>query len=423
RLRLAALDAAGRCGSVDHPVKAALTSAGGVEISDLLLGPPPPAGQAFEPAVEVVVEGGEMLAHLEVTGRDRSRLEKTTVTLEVTESETGPSIVDATVRMADLEGGRGRAAQAGLAAGLLPPGSYVARAVVAVGGKPVAAVTRPFRVEPSRAAGSSRGPFAALSLETRPFDRADLLGPETLGHFLDRLAELAPGAASPPLGDALALARSGQPDKMLDRLGGAAKEDVRIAFLRGIALYARGNLPGAMTQLQTALRLQSDFLPAAVYLGGCYAAGGKDSDAIGAWQTALVGESGTAAVYAVLGDALLREKDGEQAIEVLKEGLHSWPDDEGLKRRLGLAHALAGQREQALPLLVDWVDRHPEDRGALFATLALLFQAFTQESAGAVAPAERERIVRYAKAYVEGQGPNRQVVQQWLKYLQSRPAR
>lgn len=365
-----------------------------------------------------------MLAHLEVTGRDRSRLAETTVTLEVAESETGPSIVEAPVRMADTEGGRARTAQADLAAGLLPPGSYVARAVVALGGKRVAAVTRPFRVEPPRvAAGPSQGPLAALGLETRPFDRAELLRPEVLGHFLDRMAELAPGATSPPLGEALALARAGQPDRMLDCLGGAAKEDVRFAFLRGIALYARGNLPGATTQLQEALRLQSDFLPAAVYLGGCYAAGGKDSDAIGAWQTALIGESGSAAVYAVLGDALLREKDGDQAIDVLKEGLQAWPDDEGLKRRIALSYALAGRREQALPLLLDWVDRHPEDRVALFATLALLFQAFTQEAAGTAHPVERERLLRYAKAYVDGQGPNRQVVEQWLKYLRSQPAR
>jgi VWFA-related protein len=424
RLRLAALDAAGRRGSVDHQVKAALTSAGGVEISDLLLGPLPPAGQALEPAIDVVVEGGEMLAHLEVTGRDRSRLGETTVTLEVAESETGPSIVEAPVRMADTEGGRARTAQADLAAGLLPPGSYVARAVVALGGKRVAAVTRPFRVEPPRvAAGPSQGPLAALGLETRPFDRAELLRPEVLGHFLDRMAELAPGATSPPLGEALALARAGQSDRMLDRLGGAAKEDVRFAFLRGIALYARGNLPGATTQLQEALRLQSDFLPAAVYLGGCYAAGGKDADAIGAWQTALIGENGSAAVYAMLGDALLREKDGDQAIDVLKEGLQAWPDDEGLKRRIALSYALAGRREQALPLLLDWVDRHPEDRVALFATLALLFQAFTQEAAGTAHPVERERLLRYAKAYVDGQGPNRQVVEQWLKYLRSQPAK
>ena len=36
-----------------------------------------------------------------------------------------------------------------------------------------------------------------------------------------------------------------------------------------------------------------------------------------------------------------------------------------------------------------WVDRHPEDRGALFATLALLFEGFTHEAASAGPPAPR----------------------------------
>ena len=50
-----------------------------------------------------------------------------------------------------------------------------------------------------------------------------------------------------------------------------------------------------------------------------------------------------------------------------------------------MAYAMAGRAEEALPLLTAWVDAHPEDKRALFATLALLFEGFSRETAGAAA--------------------------------------
>ena len=193
-----------------------------------------------------------------------------------------------------------------------------------------------------------------------------------------------------------------------------------MAFLRGVSYYARGNLPAALTQLQAALRLDSELFPAAVYMGACYAASGKDLDAIGAWQTALIGEVGSPVLYALLSDALVRAKEQEQALAILNEGLAAFPDDKGLRRRLGMAYAMAGRGEEALPLLTSWVDAHPEDQEALFATLALLFEGFSRETAGAAPLEERQRLTRYAKAYVDGKGPNREVIERWLRYLESR---
>jgi hypothetical protein len=81
---------------------------------------------------------------------------------------------------------------------------------------------------------------------------------------------------------------------------------------------------------------------------------------------------------------------------------------------------MAGDREEALPILTAWVEKHPEDTRALFATLALLFEGFAREAAGAAPAEERQRLVRFARTYVDGKGPNREVVARWLKYLESR---
>jgi tetratricopeptide (TPR) repeat protein len=314
-----------------------------------------------------------------------------------------------------------RVARVTVAGGLLPPGDYVARAAVSAGGKPVATLTRPFRVEvPLAGAPLTRAPRAALLTEQRPYDRAELLAPDVIAHFLDRLGLLDASPLPPGLAAAVEDARSGRPEAMLGRLSGAVKQDARVSFLRGVAYYASADLNAAVTQLQAALRARSDFLPAAVYLGACYAAGGKDLDAIGAWQTALIGESGSLTLYQVLADALLRVREADQAIAIVAEGLASFPEDEGLRLRLGLAHAMAGHPEEALTLLAAWVDAHPDDTRALFATLALLFDGFSRQAAGGAKAEEQQRLRRYARAYLDGKGPNREVVERWLRYLDSR---
>jgi tetratricopeptide (TPR) repeat protein len=211
----------------------------------------------------------------------------------------------------------------------------------------------------------------------------------------------------------VARARRGEAGRVLEALGNLPPGDARVSFLRGIGHLARGETAPAAAQLREAIRLSSTFLPAAVYLGACYAASGEDLQASGAWQTALSGDTTSAALYAVLSDALLRANQPERAVSIAEEALRSWPEDVGFKRRLGLAQALAGRRDEALTLLVPYVESHPADTGAVFVTLRLLFQAFAEGNR----PEEKERLVRYAQSYVDARGPNREIVATWLRYL------
>ncbi len=419
-LRLAAVDSSGRRGSVEHQVKAALVTAGGLEISDLVLAQSA-SGGAVRPGVDLEVEGGGLAALVELGGRDAATVAAATAAVELAEAADGPFLLRVPVELGVAGKDGTRVGRVGVAAGLLPPGDYAARAEVSVEGKPVAVVGRPFRIAAPRAGATvARAPLASLLVEMRPFDRQELLRPEALGRFVDGVGTIVRGPVSASVAAAIEEARQGRPEAMLDRLGDGGKDDARTAFLRGVSFYARGNLPAALTQLQAALRLHSELFPAAAYIGACYAASGKDLDAIGAWQTALIGESVSPSLYALLGDALLRVKEERQAVSILDEGLAAFPEDAGLRRRLGLAHAMAGDREEALTLLTAWVEKHPDDTEALFASLALLFEGFSRETAGAAATEERQRLARYARAYVEGKGPNREVVQRWLRYLESR---
>src|SRR4030095_4169121 len=103
---------------------------------------------------------------------------------------------------------------------------------------------------------------------------------------------------------------------------------------------SRSDLKGAEARFREALRMDSEFLPAAFYLGACLAAAGRDREAAGAWQTSLITESNAPFVYTLLGDALLRLRDVEQAIDVLTEARTLWPADEQVGVRLADALVL-----------------------------------------------------------------------------------
>jgi VWFA-related protein len=418
-LRLAAVDDGGRRGSVEHTVKAALVSAGGLELGDLLLGPPPAEGGTLRPATDVRADGG-LIAHVEMSAREPGRLKAAAVSIEVAESDSGPVLLQASAPGTDSPEGTRRMARAVLPLQLLPPGSYVARAAVSVDRKPVASLSRPFRLTSSIAGpGGGRGiPIAGLSTSLSRFEREALLRPAVVGHFLDRVSSLVPGPPPAELQPAMDRARRGELGRVLEALPSAARDDPRLAFLRGLGYLDRGEIPAASTQFRSALRQASDLLPASVYLGACYAASGEDRQAVGAWQTALVTETGALDLYLVLADALLRVNEPQRAAELLTEARASWAEDDGLKRRLGIAYAMSGDEAQALPLLSAHLERHPDDLGALFVTLRLLFQAFAERGSEAGAAGERERLVRYAKTYVDARGPNQEIVAHWLRYLE-----
>jgi VWFA-related protein len=413
-LKLSAVDKSGRRGSVEREFKAAITGAAGLELSDLLLGPVPGKEAPLRPGVDPRAAGGGLLAHLELYGSDRGRLKSATVSLEVAENSDGAAVLTIPTTATEAQEGDRRVAQGAIALDVLPPGDYVARAAITIDGKRVSSsLVRPFHVLPSTRGGEAMS-LAGLSSSIPRFDRADMLRPDVLGHFLDRMGVLLPGPTTPPVAEAVARARRGQADHVLEALGNAPPDDVRVAFLRGIGHLARGETAAGSAQLRNAIRLSSAFMPAAVYLGACYATAGEDLQAAGAWQTALVSETTSAVLYALLTDALLRANQPGPAVEIAKEARRSWPEDVGLKRRLGIAEAMAGHRAEALALLVPYVEAHPEDPGAAFVTLRLLFQSFT---AGGK-PEERDRIVRFAKAYVDARGPNQEIVAHWLRYLE-----
>jgi hypothetical protein len=144
-LRLAALDDRGLRGSVDHPVKARLSDAGQITVSDLILSGPSRGG-ALRPGVDPEAREGGLLAYLELYGRDAHALQQASVVVELAGSESGPALVSLAAPVAAASEPDRGIAQASLPVDRLPAGEYVARAVVSVAGQAVRRVMQPFRV-------------------------------------------------------------------------------------------------------------------------------------------------------------------------------------------------------------------------------------------------------------------------------------
>jgi VWFA-related protein len=132
-LRVAAIDAAGRRGSVRHQAKAALVSAGGLELSDLVLAPAA-KDATVRPTVDLEAEGGALSALVEVSGPSPERLAGASASLEVADTPDGPALVRVPALLQPTGSPGMRQAQVNLGGGLLPPGDYFARASIMVEG-------------------------------------------------------------------------------------------------------------------------------------------------------------------------------------------------------------------------------------------------------------------------------------------------
>lgn len=141
RLRVAAAEASGRGGTADFTLDAGMVSAGGLTLSDLVLGRFRD-GQ-FQPRLEFGAEATAM-AHLEVYGgREGARVG---VMFEVARTVNGPAVVTMPGAFAATNEADRFLVTAAIPVGALPPGDYVVRATVAAqdqaGGRVVRAIRK-----------------------------------------------------------------------------------------------------------------------------------------------------------------------------------------------------------------------------------------------------------------------------------------
>ena len=418
-LKVAVTDDTGKTGSVEHSFKAQLTNAGQARTGDLLIAES--SGNAAwntSPTVSgEFVDLESVHGYLELDADSPDVLQETTVAFEIAAREDSRALESTPARVVGNAGSSPRRVAEGvLSVALLPPGDYYARAVVRVSGKKTAQLVRPFRL--TRSAGNvatANGPARATPLFIRidPFQRASVLAQPVVAAFVGRLDEQ--GRTAVPT-EVTQLVQNGR----LEAAATAAHRaghSLAAAFLEGLTLYAKGDFERAAERFRAAIREDSEFFPAIFYLGACYAANGRDRDAAAAWQTSLVAENDTPLVYTLLGDALLRQRSMEQALDVLNEASERWPDDPEVQSRRGTALAMAGNSHEALEVLGRYLDRRGTDAERLFLALRLIYEARASGRSAWTLEEDRARFERYATAYAAAGGQETELVDRWREFL------
>jgi VWFA-related protein len=138
RLRVAAIDTAGRHGTVEYPIVAELTTAGSMKLSAIALGVS--RNGTFLPKM-IFADEPAAIAYLELYGRSPSPV----VRLELAESEDGPALVSAPARLTETDDPERRIAVGALPLGGIFPGDYLVRAVVTNDGRPIGRAIRTLR--------------------------------------------------------------------------------------------------------------------------------------------------------------------------------------------------------------------------------------------------------------------------------------
>jgi VWFA-related protein len=426
RIKVGVVDDTGRTGSVEHTVQARLTSAGQIHVTDLLLGDEA-GGSGLRPTVSAQFKGDVLHGYVELHSEALEPLRSASVTFEVANGPQARALdsVDARFESQESSSPTRRAAEAVLPIALLPPGDYTARAVVTVAGQRVGQVTRNFHIARSSAsAAASASPGTAVGLTTKvpipfssrieSFERSSVLTPQVVGFFVNRMNIGKDTALTPSA--AISAAQAGKFAEAIEA-SKASSNKLAPVFFDGLDKYSKGDLEGAAGKFREALKLESDYFPAAFYLGACYAAGGNDRNAAGAWQMSLITESEAPFIYTLLGDAFVRLRDFDAALDILNEASKLWPGNDQVQLRLGTAYALASRPVDAVRALDPYLAQHPEDQERLFIALRALYEVrSTGQSVGTVEE-DRKRFERYAAAYAAAGGTQTLLVEQWRKFM------
>ena len=252
-LKVAVVDEEGKRGSVERTFQARINGFGQLHVTDLLIADNSVRGtDGLPPAVAADFAGDEIHQYVELFSDVPEQLKNATVMMEVAQDEASRALDSTPARFQQVQAGgdRRRVAEAGVPIALLPPGEYVARAVISVNGRKVGQVVRPFRV--TRAAAAMAAPGAAtvpmkasapIAFTSRidAFDKSAVLTPQVMGFFLDRMsaAAAADAAAVRPAIDSV---RAGKFDEAMAALKDSKDDQLAAVFLKGIVLLHSGDL-------------------------------------------------------------------------------------------------------------------------------------------------------------------------------------
>jgi hypothetical protein len=349
-----------RVGTVEHPIHAALAEAGGVAMTELMVGGPADVGNLLQPTIGYTASFGSVHGYFEAYG---TQADAVTVKYEVAAEPQGPSLVSADVP-GQLGGDERMIFSRVIGIHQLPPGKYVLRALVSSAGKAVKTLVRAFEVSPPKVLMTSADGPTSTSVETELF------------------LPVQEPAMKPAFKRDPAVDRA-----TLEPFRARVTDSAIAAFDQGIGFLAAGDFLRAEQSFKKTIDLDNDSTGGLAYLAASFAASGHDRQAASAWQTALV--------------------DGTELSHVR------------FTKPLAMLYATFGQGREAVRTLERYLSDQPDDRDALYLALEWLYHV---RSAGAWVHNRSDDLKlaqTYAAAYEQAGGPQVALVRQWLGFLEN----
>jgi VWFA-related protein len=420
RVILSMADSEGRVGSVARSVTAFQMDGPGISMGDLIVGAFTPGEKAaLEGAIEPVVTGAmaalmETYSSTPVSGLD--------ATLDILTDEDSAPLASVPMRIGGGPSPEIGSLTAQFNTGALPPGRYLARGTLRMGGQPVGHMIRPFRIAADSAASTAGGAAPATMMPNgmpaillgglSHFDRKEMMSPALLTSMLAIADARATGSKA-----AIKEARGGD-------LGGAAmtalgeNDQVLALFLKGLELYQAAQLDRAAVQFQNSMQMAPTFAPSRLFLGASLAEAKRHKEAAGLIQSAASSPP-NAAIARIAGEEWIKAGQPALAITPLELAVQQPNADARAKKTLGIAYVLAGRPADAVTVLASHLETNPTDSVAL---LAAIFSTYARHQGGpqaATLAADRANVAKWSKAYAATKGPMQPLVGAWVKYVQS----
>ncbi len=380
-----------RLGTVEHTFRAEVRAAGPLRTSDLMVGGPVNGNiELLQPTVGYSVVFGMVHGYVEAYGDGSNDLK---ARFELVAADGDEPLLADDVKA--FTAGRLRTIfSKALPVRQLPPGTYLLRATLSGSQGRVQQLTRAFEVSAPKVLMTSAESGATLTtadvflpvvdpLFERPFRRADAARTEIVQAFRPRVTPQA-----------------------------------RSAFDTGVSALSSGDLAKAESSLKSALGTDAENAAVLTYLAAVFAAAGRDDQAVGAWQTALVDGADVPHIYEWLGDSLIRQRRLAEARGVLEEAVERWPADVRFAKPLALVYATFGQGQKAVRLLERHLEARPDEAESLLLGVEWIYH-LKRANTAAHSPREDAALARrYADAYMKTRGNQQALVRQWLEFIE-----
>lgn len=319
-MRVVVREPGGLVGSADRRFGVRPLTSRDLSASDLIIGS---ASDGLP--VRASARVGEILeGTIELYGRTAADLQDATVTLELLPIGAGSAVTSVHADLLEpneKEMGALRVARMALPLGGVPPGEYIAKAIVRARNETVTELLREVQVHD----GSPPAASIAVSI-----DPVDALQGEVTRQLLNATLR---SATSEAVARAATLALDGSWNKVEGTLGSGERSGP-VLLLHGLALHARREYKGAAAALQAAAELEPLNSRIAFLLGWAYAGSGDDRSAIGAWRNAARLDPSLVSAHLALADTFIRLSQPALALQAIRSGLSAHPTSPELLERL-----------------------------------------------------------------------------------------